>query len=106
MKENIDDGQVKFCFAETNGNLEIKFYGNRNMTFNTFELFLAVLDRKLRNSENDKGKVFLKGVEGGGGWHFFYLIFNFSRFIIFTFRNYSLQNCVIHLQKNYLFLPP
>ena len=77
MKENIDDGQVKFCFAETNGNLEIKFYGNRNMTFNIFELFLAVLDRKLRNSENDKGKVFLKGVEGGGGGGLALFLFNF-----------------------------
>ena len=34
-----------------------------------------------------QGQVFLKGW-GGGGWHFPYLIF--SRFIIFTFRNYLL----------------
>ena len=37
-----------------------------------------------------------------GGWHFSFLIF--SRFIIFTFRNYltlcyPLQNCVMHLKK-------
>ena len=40
------------------------------------------------------------GVQGGGVWHFCCLIF--SRFIIFTFRNYSLENCVMHL-KNYFF---
>ena len=43
-----------------------------------------------------QGQVFLKG---GYFWHFSYLIF--SRFIIFTFRNYPFQNCVMHLKKNY-----
>ena len=33
-----------------------------------------------------QGQVFLKG-GGGGGWHSSYFIF--SRFIIFTFRDYS-----------------
>ena len=47
-------------------------------------------------------QVFLK--LGEGGWHFFYLFF--SRFIIFSFRNYRLQNFVMHLKKNYFFLPP
>ena len=45
-----------------------------------------------------QGQVFWKG---GGGWHFLYLIF--SRFIIFTCRNYSLQKCVMYLKKNVFF---
>ena len=40
-------------------------------------------------------QVFLKGLWGTG-----------TSFIIFTFRNYSLENCVMHLKKNYFFLPP
>ena len=45
-------------------------------------------------------------IKGRVGWHFSYLIF--SRFIIFTFRYYFtfLQNCFMHLKKNYFFLPP
>ena len=45
-------------------------------------------------------QVFLKG-DGKGGCHF--SCFIFSKFIIFTFRNYPLQNCVMHLKKNYFF---
>ena len=52
-------------------------------------------------------QVFLK--EGEGGWHFSYLIF--SRFIIFTFRNYftlcKIVLCIwrkTNLYKNY-YLP-
>ena len=34
-------------------------------------------------------------------------LFNFSRFIIFTFRNYfTLQDCVIRYKKKYFSLPP
>ena len=45
----------------------------------------------------NQGQVFLKGE---GGWHFSY--FTFSRFIIFTFRNY-----VMYLKKLcYAFLSP
>ena len=54
-----------------------------------------------------QGQVFLKAGGGarGGGRRFSYLIF--SRFIIiFTFRNYPLQNCTMHLKKNHFFLPP
>ena len=46
-------------------------------------------------------QVFLMG-EGGvggageGGWHFSYLFF---------FKVYHLQSCVMHLKKNYFFLP-
>ena len=47
-----------------------------------------------------QGQVYLKG---GGGLALF--LFNlFSRFIIFTFRNYSLPNCVMHLKKNHSFM--
>ena len=35
------------------------------------------------------------------GWYFCYLIF--SRFILFTFKKYSLQNCIRHLKKTYFF---
>ena len=41
-----------------------------------------------------QGQVFLKG----GGWHFSYLIF--PRFMIFTFRNYSLQKSHSKLSRN------
>ena len=33
-------------------------------------------------------------------------LFIFSRFIIFTFRNYPLQICFMHLKKKYFFPPP
>ena len=33
------------------------------------------------------------------GWH----VLIFSRFIIFTFRNDPLQNCVMHLKKKIIF---
>ena len=47
-----------------------------------------------------QGQVFLKG---GGGCHFSYLFF--SRFIIFTFRNYfTLCKIVAHMKKKYFFL--
>lgn len=59
MKENTDDGQVKFCFADANRNLKIKFYDKRNVKLDILQSFLAVLDRKPRNPENDKhwGKI-------------------------------------------------
>ena len=38
------------------------------------------------------GQVFL------GGVRVLFLFNFFSRFIIFTFRNYSLQNCIMHLK--------
>ena len=47
-----------------------------------------------------QGQVFLKG-----GLALFLLYLIFSRFINFTFRNYPLQNSVMHLKKNYFFLP-
>ena len=43
-----------------------------------------------------QGQVFLKG----GGWRFFYLIF--SRFIIFTFRNYfTLCKIVLYFEEHF-----
>ena len=53
VKESTD-GQVKFCFENANRNLKTKFYNNRNVKFDTFQLFLAALDKKLGNLENDK----------------------------------------------------
>ena len=47
-----------------------------------------------------QGQVFLKG----GGTGTFPMIF--SRSIIFTFRNYFMQDCVMHLKENYFLLPP
>ena len=44
-----------------------------------------------------QGQVFLK--QGEGSWHFFYLIF--SRFIIFSVRDYSLQNCYAFEEKSF-----
>ena len=47
------------------------------------------------------GQVSLKSGAGGG---LALLLFNFSRFTIFTSgNNYSLQNCVMHLKKEKLF---
>ena len=47
-----------------------------------------------------QGQVFLKG--GVGGWHFPYLIF--SRFIIFTFRNYfTLCKIVLSIWRKNIF---
>ena len=39
MKENRDDGQVKFYLADANRNLKIKFSYKRNVKFDTFQSF-------------------------------------------------------------------
>ena len=49
-----------------------------------------------------QGQVFLKG----GGQHFSYLIFSKVYHFCIQKLLYSLQNCVVHLKKNYFFLPP
>ena len=49
-----------------------------------------------------QGQVFWKE----GGWNFSYLIFfRLYHFYIYKLL-YPLQNCVVHLKKNYFFLPP
>ena len=71
------------------------FYSVANIVINkerqTCYVFLMELKYGEGRGESEKR---------GGGWHFSYLIF--SKFIIFTFRNYSFQNCVMHL-KNIFF---
>ena len=63
MKENTDDGQVKFCFADVNRNLKIKFHDNRNLEtqkmINTGEKFDYKLEMKL-HSWKSKLKLLFK----------------------------------------------
>ena len=54
MKESTGDGQVKFCFADANGNLKIKFKTSKNLKLYTFQSFLAALERKIENLEDDE----------------------------------------------------
>ena len=56
------------------------------------------------NGSKVQEQVLLKGGWREGGWNFSCLIF--SRFIIFTFLLYPLQNWVMHLKKNIFFLSP
>ena len=55
---------------------------------------------KKRGWKYDPGAGLLKG-GGTSTWHFFYLIF--SRFIIFTFRNYFLCKIVLCIGRNITF---
>ena len=56
------------------------------------------IERGRGNGNMVLGQVFLKW----GGWHFFYLIF--SRFIIFTFRNYfTLCKIVLYFEEHFFF---
>ena len=67
------------------------YHANRISLFYSFEWFMSLVRTrtpppfplKKEGGSMVQGQVFLKG---GGRWHFSYLIF--SRFIIFTFRNY------------------
>ena len=43
--------KVKFCFADSHGNLKIKFSDNKNVSYDTLQLFLEALDKKLHNKE-------------------------------------------------------
>ena len=38
---------IKFCFADPNGNLEVKFKDNKNMNFDSLESLGNVIERKL-----------------------------------------------------------
>ena len=42
-------GKRKFYFADPNGNLKIKFSDNKNVSYDSFQSFLAALDNKLDN---------------------------------------------------------
>ena len=43
--------KVKFCFGDSHGNLKIKFSDNKNVSYDTLQLFLEELDKKLHNKE-------------------------------------------------------
>ena len=47
-----NDERIKFCFPDSNGNLKVKFADNHNVSFDTFQLFLTVLERNLGSDEN------------------------------------------------------
>ena len=47
-----NDEGIKFCFPDSNGNLKVKFADNHNVSFDTFQSFLTVLERKLGSDEN------------------------------------------------------
>ena len=41
-----NDDCIKFYFPDSNGNFKVKFAGNQNVSFDTFQSFLTVLERK------------------------------------------------------------
>ena len=43
--------KAKFRFADSHGNLKIKFSGNKNVSYDTLQLFLEALDKKLHSRE-------------------------------------------------------
>ena len=43
---------IKFYFPDSNRNLKVKFADNHNVSFDTFESFLTVLEIKLGGDEN------------------------------------------------------
>ena len=47
-----NDERIKFCFRDSNGNLKVKFADNHNVSFDTSQSFLTVLNRKLGGDEN------------------------------------------------------
>ena len=44
--------RIKFCFPDSNRNLKVKFADNYNVSFDTFQSFLNVLERQLGRDEN------------------------------------------------------
>ena len=42
---------IKFCFADPNGNLKVKFKDNRNIKFDSLESLGNVIERKLGIAE-------------------------------------------------------
>lgn len=44
--------RIKFCFPDSNGNLKVKFAENHDVSFDTFQSILTVLERKLASEEN------------------------------------------------------
>ena len=48
------NGEVKFCFVDSHGNLKIKFSDNKNVGYDSFQSFLEVLDKKLGNRETEQ----------------------------------------------------
>lgn len=51
VRENTDDGQVKFWFPDANEILSIKFYGKRNIKFDTIQPSLAAMERNLEDNK-------------------------------------------------------
>ena len=47
-----NDERIKFCFPDSNGNLKVKFADNHNVSFDTFQSFLTVSERKLGSDGN------------------------------------------------------
>ena len=44
--------RIKFCFPDSNRNLKVKFADNYNVSFDTFQSILNVLERQLGRDEN------------------------------------------------------
>lgn len=47
-----NDERIKFCFPDSNGNLKVKFAENHDVSFDTFQSILTVLETKLASDEN------------------------------------------------------
>ena len=47
-------GEVKFCFADSHGNLKIKFSDTKNVGYDSFQSFLEALVKELGNRETEQ----------------------------------------------------
>ena len=45
------NGKVKFCFADSHGDLKSKFSDNKNVSYDSLQSFLEALDKKFGNRE-------------------------------------------------------
>ena len=49
-----NNAEVKFCFSNSHGNSKIKFSDNKNTGYDSFQLFLEALDKKLGNRKTEQ----------------------------------------------------
>ena len=67
LKEAINyiknDERIKFCFPDSNWNLKVKFAEDCNASFDTFQSFLTVLERKRGNENAYEGESSAETIE-------------------------------------------
>ena len=51
---NLEHTDLGICFADSHGNLKIKFSYNKNVSYDSFQSFLEAPDKKLSNRERER----------------------------------------------------